>query len=53
MTSVILGILIPFAIFALVLLCAIHRNRNIRAGIKIPFRQLFLRGNRPDRPPTG
>ena len=42
MTSVIFGILIPFALFAVVLLCAIYRDHPFRAGMKIPFASFFF-----------
>ena len=37
MTSVLYGVLVPFALFIFVLAFAIYRRPNIRAGIKIPF----------------
>jgi hypothetical protein len=47
MTSVIFGILVPFALFAVVLLCAIYRDHPFRAGMKIRFASFFFEATDP------
>jgi hypothetical protein len=47
MTAVLFGILIPFALFVIVLLYALCRSRNIRAGLKIPFANFSFEATDP------